>query len=165
MKLEFETGQISQVSDGFHTFEELYYYRMVLFSIICNQNHEHAYNPEHSQGLDLGTLHSLRRRQPETKRPTPAILRKINVQGARRPILGHGGTELDMLKRPAPTNRTSRQNTGEARSWLCTQGGTQPYQRFPFHSQTGQHEFLRSHRLKTIRKTKHRTKKALLTKA
>lgn len=137
MKLEFETGQISQVSDGFHTFEELYYYRMVLFSIICNQNHEHAYNPEHSQGLDLGTLHSLRRRQPETKRPTPAILRKINVQGARRPILGHGGTELDMLKRPAPTNRTSRQNTGEARSWLCTQGGTQPYQRFPFHSQTG----------------------------
>jgi hypothetical protein len=43
MKLEFETGQISQVSDGFHTFEELYYYRMVLFSIICNQNHEHAW--------------------------------------------------------------------------------------------------------------------------
>lgn len=25
-------------SDGYHTFNELYYHRMVLFSIICNQN-------------------------------------------------------------------------------------------------------------------------------
>jgi hypothetical protein len=30
-----ETGKIS---DGYHTFDELYYHRMVLFSIICNQN-------------------------------------------------------------------------------------------------------------------------------
>ena len=26
------------VSDGYHTFDELYYHRMILFSIICNQN-------------------------------------------------------------------------------------------------------------------------------
>ncbi|QJX62989.1 hypothetical protein HLK66_15875 [Niallia circulans] len=25
-------------SDGYHTFNELYYHRMILFSIICNQN-------------------------------------------------------------------------------------------------------------------------------
>ncbi len=27
-----------KVSDGYHTFDELYNHRMVLFSIICNQN-------------------------------------------------------------------------------------------------------------------------------
>lgn len=27
-----------QISDGYHTFDELYHHRMVLFSIICNQN-------------------------------------------------------------------------------------------------------------------------------
>jgi hypothetical protein len=27
-----------KISDGYHTFEELYYHRMILFSIICNQN-------------------------------------------------------------------------------------------------------------------------------
>ena len=32
-----------QVSDGYHTFDELYYHRMVLFSIICNQNKEIAW--------------------------------------------------------------------------------------------------------------------------
>lgn len=33
---------IDLVSDGYHTFEELYYHRMYLFSIICNQNKEFA---------------------------------------------------------------------------------------------------------------------------
>lgn len=28
------------ISDGYHTFDELYYHRMILFSIICNQNKE-----------------------------------------------------------------------------------------------------------------------------
>lgn len=28
----------SRVSDGSHTFDELYYHRMVLFSVICNSN-------------------------------------------------------------------------------------------------------------------------------
>ena len=27
-----------EVSDGYHTFEELYHHRMILFSVICNQN-------------------------------------------------------------------------------------------------------------------------------
>jgi hypothetical protein len=35
-----DTGKIS---DGYHTFEELYYHRMVLFSIICNQNKDKAW--------------------------------------------------------------------------------------------------------------------------
>lgn len=26
------------ISDGYHTFDDLYYHRMILFSIICNQN-------------------------------------------------------------------------------------------------------------------------------
>jgi hypothetical protein len=29
-----------KISDGYHTFDELYYHRMILFSIICNQNKE-----------------------------------------------------------------------------------------------------------------------------
>lgn len=32
---DLETGDLS---DGYHTFNELYYHRAVLFSIICNQN-------------------------------------------------------------------------------------------------------------------------------
>lgn len=31
------------ISDGYHTFDELYYHRMVLFSVICNQNKEKAW--------------------------------------------------------------------------------------------------------------------------
>ena len=30
-------------SDGYHTFEELYYHRMILFSIICNSNKENSW--------------------------------------------------------------------------------------------------------------------------
>jgi hypothetical protein len=37
-KFEFEVEDISQISDGYHTFEELYFHRMILFSVICNQN-------------------------------------------------------------------------------------------------------------------------------
>lgn len=33
----------SQISDGSHTFEELYFHRMILFSVICNQNEEAAW--------------------------------------------------------------------------------------------------------------------------
>lgn len=38
--LELKDKGISRkgISDGWHTFEELYYHRMVLFSIILNQN-------------------------------------------------------------------------------------------------------------------------------
>lgn len=33
----------SQISDGAHTFDELYYHRMILFSIVCNQNRHYAW--------------------------------------------------------------------------------------------------------------------------
>lgn len=41
---ETPLGQIDiqQVTDGYHTFDELYHHRMYLFSIICNQNPEFA---------------------------------------------------------------------------------------------------------------------------
>lgn len=32
-----------QTSDGYHTFDELYYHRMILFSVICGQNKERAW--------------------------------------------------------------------------------------------------------------------------
>lgn len=32
-----------EISDGSHTFEELYYHRMILFSVICNQNKDIAW--------------------------------------------------------------------------------------------------------------------------
>lgn len=31
------------VSDGYHTFDELYYHRMILFSIVCNSNKDKAW--------------------------------------------------------------------------------------------------------------------------
>jgi hypothetical protein len=32
-----------RISDGYHTFDELYYHRMMLFSVICNQNKDLAW--------------------------------------------------------------------------------------------------------------------------
>lgn len=32
----YTTGSIGEISDGYHTFNELYYHRMVLFAVICN---------------------------------------------------------------------------------------------------------------------------------
>jgi hypothetical protein len=37
MKIDGDT------SDGYHTFNELYYHRMILFSVICNQNKSKAW--------------------------------------------------------------------------------------------------------------------------
>lgn len=36
MKFEFEAESIDQVSDGYHSFEQLYYHRMVMFAVIVN---------------------------------------------------------------------------------------------------------------------------------
>ena len=36
MKYEFDVEHKGQISDGYHTFDELYYHRMMLFSVICN---------------------------------------------------------------------------------------------------------------------------------
>lgn len=52
---ELEKQDISrgEISDGYHTFNELYYHRMLLFSIICNQNKEIAWK---SKLHDDGTM-------------------------------------------------------------------------------------------------------------
>jgi hypothetical protein len=34
----FNLPERGELSDGYHSFNELYYHRMILFSIICNQN-------------------------------------------------------------------------------------------------------------------------------
>ena len=40
-----------EISDGYHTFNELYYHRMVLFSVICNQNKEISWKSKlHNDG-------------------------------------------------------------------------------------------------------------------
>lgn len=43
IKLRDEGVSRKEITDGYHTFDELYYHRMVLFSIICNQNKEIAW--------------------------------------------------------------------------------------------------------------------------
>ena len=34
-KFEFEVEDVSQISDGYHTFDELYFHRMIMFAVIC----------------------------------------------------------------------------------------------------------------------------------
>lgn len=47
-------GEIDgSTSDGYHTFDELYHHRMVLFSIICNQNKDKSWK---SMKHDDGTM-------------------------------------------------------------------------------------------------------------
>lgn len=44
VNLQFvKSGNMGMVKDGYHTFNELYHHRMILFSIICNQNQESAW--------------------------------------------------------------------------------------------------------------------------
>lgn len=51
MKFEFDVESKQQISDGYHTFEELYFHRMMLFSVICNQNKEKAWKSwKHEDG-------------------------------------------------------------------------------------------------------------------
>lgn len=51
MKFEFDVENIGQISDGSHTFNELYYHRMILFSVICNTHKERAWKSwKHSNG-------------------------------------------------------------------------------------------------------------------
>lgn len=43
------------ISDGWHTFEELYYHRMVLFSVILNQNKSISWKAKkHNDGTMFG---------------------------------------------------------------------------------------------------------------
>ena len=43
MKYEFNVNNIGEISDGSHTFDELYHHRMFLFSIICNTYKDKAW--------------------------------------------------------------------------------------------------------------------------
>lgn len=50
-ELKMQLENIQNVSDGYHTFEELYYHRMILFSVICNTFKEMAWKSKlHSDG-------------------------------------------------------------------------------------------------------------------
>lgn len=40
---EFVTIDKGGISDGYHTFDELYYHRMILFAVICNNNKDKAW--------------------------------------------------------------------------------------------------------------------------
>lgn len=42
-KMIEELDYKGEVTDGSHTFEELYYHRMILFAVICNQNKDKAW--------------------------------------------------------------------------------------------------------------------------
>ena len=42
-EMTYEAGGIGEISDGYHTFNELYYHRMILFSVICNMNRSKAW--------------------------------------------------------------------------------------------------------------------------
>lgn len=42
-KYKFKCYSKGEISDGYHTFDELYYHRMVLFSVIVNQNKSNAW--------------------------------------------------------------------------------------------------------------------------
>ena len=53
--LEIPDGGIGEVSDGYHTFNELYHHRAVLFSVICNQNKEKAWK---SKSHHDGTMYA-----------------------------------------------------------------------------------------------------------
>ena len=51
MKFEFDVERIGLIGDGYHTLDDLYYHRMVLFSIICNTYKDKAWKSlKHSDG-------------------------------------------------------------------------------------------------------------------
>lgn len=52
IEYEYELiNDMSKVSDGSHTFDELYYHRMILFSIICNSNKDKSWKSwKHEDG-------------------------------------------------------------------------------------------------------------------
>lgn len=46
-----EKESMGEVSDGYHTFDELYYHRMVLFAVIVNQNKDISWkSKKHDDG-------------------------------------------------------------------------------------------------------------------
>lgn len=54
MEFKFNVEHKGQISDGYHTFDELYYHRMMLFSVICNTYKDKAWK---SWKHDDGTMY------------------------------------------------------------------------------------------------------------
>lgn len=51
MKFEFDVEHKGQISDGYHTFDELYNHRMILFSVICATHKDKAWKSwKHNDG-------------------------------------------------------------------------------------------------------------------
>lgn len=51
MKYEFDVKNIGDISDGSHTFDELYFHRMMLFAVICNSYKDNAWKSwKHEDG-------------------------------------------------------------------------------------------------------------------
>ena len=51
MKFEFDVEHIGLIGDGYHTLDDLYYHRMMLFSVICNTYKDKAWKSlKHSDG-------------------------------------------------------------------------------------------------------------------
>jgi hypothetical protein len=51
MKYEFDVENIGQISDGSHTFDELYYHRMMLFAVLCMSYKDKAWKAwKHDDG-------------------------------------------------------------------------------------------------------------------
>jgi len=48
-----QNKKVSELSDGYHTYGELYNHRLVLFAVICNKNYEKAWK---SKLHDDGTM-------------------------------------------------------------------------------------------------------------
>jgi hypothetical protein len=46
-RIEIPKTGIGDLSDGYHTFNELYHHRAVLFSVICSQNKKIAWKSKH----------------------------------------------------------------------------------------------------------------------
>lgn len=51
MRYEFDVERKGQISDGYHTFDELYYHRMIMFQVICNAYNDKAWKSwQHHDG-------------------------------------------------------------------------------------------------------------------
>lgn len=51
MIYKFDVKEVGEITDGSHTFNELYYHRMILFSVICNTYKEYSWKSwKHEDG-------------------------------------------------------------------------------------------------------------------
>lgn len=55
LKKILNVDSVKEYSDGYHTFEELYYHRMMLFAVICNTYKDKAWKSKlHHDGTMFG---------------------------------------------------------------------------------------------------------------